>query len=64
MTEHRETDRLVPLAYERLDTHRDTEELAAEFAFDETWQAHLECLRALHPTGREALARRSLQRQT
>jgi hypothetical protein len=64
VTEARETDRLVALVYELLDAHRDTEELAADLAFDETWQAHLDYLHALHRTGREVLAHTSLQGQT
>ncbi len=64
MTEACETDRLVALAYELLDAHRDTEDLAAELDFDETWQAHLDYLRALHRAGRAVLARASLQEQT
>jgi hypothetical protein len=58
-----ETDRLVTLAYELLDAHLDTGELAADLEFDEAWHAHLEYLRALHRTGREVLARASLQGQ-
>jgi hypothetical protein len=64
VTEACEIDRLVALAYELLDAHRDTEELAADLAFDETWQAHLDYLRALQCTGREVLAHASLEGQT
>ena len=64
MTEARDNDRLVALVYELLDAHRDTEELAADLAFDETWQAHLDYLHSLHRTGREVLAHTSLQGQT
>lgn len=64
MTRARETDRLVALAYELLDAHRNTEELAADLVFDETLQAHLDYLSALHPTGGEVVARTSLQGQT
>ena len=64
MTEGSGTDRLVVLAYELLDAHRDTEELASTLAFDETWQAHLDYLRALNRAGRAVLARTSLEAQT
>jgi hypothetical protein len=59
-----ENDGLVTLVYELLDAHRDTVELAADLAFDETWQAHLDYLRALSRTGREMVAHASLQGQT
>jgi hypothetical protein len=56
-------DQLVGLAYELLDAHRDTEELAADLASDQNWRAHVAYLRALQRAGREALARASLQEQ-
>jgi hypothetical protein len=52
---------LVGLAYELLDAHRDTEELARDLARDPAWQAHLAYLRALQRTGRTVLARVSLR---
>jgi hypothetical protein len=45
------------LVYELLDAHADTADLAAELPDDTRWAAHLEYLRALQRTGREALAR-------
>lgn len=46
---------LIALVYELLDAHQDTVELGAELAED-SWQAHLDYLRALQRTGRELLA--------
>jgi hypothetical protein len=44
------------LVYELLDAHADTAELAAEPRGEPRWAAHLDYLRALQRTGREALA--------
>jgi hypothetical protein len=44
------------LVYELLDAHADTADLAADLPWDPRWTAHLEYLRALQRTGREALA--------
>jgi hypothetical protein len=49
-------DALVTLIYELLDAHQDTLELAGVFP-DDSWQAHLDYLRALQRQGRELLAR-------
>jgi hypothetical protein len=48
---------LGPLVYELLDAHADTARLAAEFACDPHWAAHLDYLRALQRAGRALLAR-------
>jgi hypothetical protein len=48
---------LVLLAYELLDAHADTAELADGLAYDRSWAAHLHYLRALQRKGRETLAR-------
>jgi hypothetical protein len=51
------SDQLTELVYELLDAHDDTTRLAAdEFAYDESWQAHLAYLRDLQRVGRELLA--------
>jgi hypothetical protein len=49
------------LIYELLDAHDDTAQMAAEFTEDPVWQAHLEYLRGLQRTGREVLARITLE---
>jgi hypothetical protein len=48
---------LVALAYELLDAHSDTSQLADGLAYDRAWAAHLDYLRALQRKGREMLAR-------
>jgi hypothetical protein len=48
---------LAVLAYELLDAHADTAQLADGLAHDRSWAAHLDYLRALQRTGRETLAR-------
>jgi hypothetical protein len=48
---------LVALAYELLDAHADTAQLADALAYDPSWAAHLDYLRALQRKGRETLAR-------
>jgi hypothetical protein len=48
---------LASLAYELLDAHADTGQLADGLAYDDSWAAHLDYLRALQRTGRETLAR-------
>jgi len=48
---------LAALAYELLDAHADTAQLADGFAHDLSWAAHLDYLRALQRKGREMLAR-------
>jgi hypothetical protein len=48
---------LVALAYELLDAHSDTAQLADGLRSDPSWAAHLDYLRALQRTGREMLAR-------
>lgn len=48
---------LAALAYELLDAHTDTAELADGLPHDRSWAAHLDYLRALQRTGRETLAR-------
>jgi len=48
---------LVALAYELLDAHDDTAQLVAGgLAYDLSWAAHLDYLRALQRKGREILA--------
>ena len=49
-------DRLVQLAYELLDAHDDTARLAAPFADELRWRAHLDYLRDLQRAGRGLLA--------
>ena len=49
--------RLVALAYELLDAHADTAQLADGLPYDPSWAAHLDYLRALQRKGRETLAR-------
>jgi hypothetical protein len=48
---------LALLAYELLDAHADTALLADGLAYDRSWAAHLDYLRALQRKGRETLAR-------
>ena len=48
---------LIALAYELLDGHADTAQLADGLAYDPSWAAHLDYLRALQRKGREMLAR-------
>jgi hypothetical protein len=48
---------LALLAYELLDAHADTAQLADCLAYDRSWAAHLDYLRALQRKGRETLAR-------
>ena len=48
---------LVALAYELLDAHSDTAQLADGLPYDLSWAAHLDYLRALQRKGREMLAR-------
>jgi len=48
--------RLALLAYELLDAHADTAQLADGLAYDRSWAAHLDYLRALQRKGREMLA--------
>jgi hypothetical protein len=47
---------LVALAYELLDAHADTAQLADGLTYDPSWAAHLDYLRALQRKGREVLA--------
>jgi hypothetical protein len=48
---------LAALAYELLDAHADTAQLADGLLYDPSWAAHLDYLRALQRKGREMLAR-------
>lgn len=48
---------LAALAYELLDAHADTAQLADGLTHNRSWAAHLDYLRALQRTGRETLAR-------
>ena len=48
---------LAALAYELLDAHADTAQLADGLPSDRSWAAHLDYLRALQRRGREMLAR-------
>jgi hypothetical protein len=48
---------LALLAYELLDAHADTGQLADGLVYDRSWAAHLDYLRALQRKGRETLAR-------
>ena len=48
---------LTELAYELLDAHTDTAQLADGLPYDPCWAAHLDYLRALQRKGRETLAR-------
>ncbi len=48
---------LATLAYELLDAHADTAQLANGLPYDPSWAAHLDYLRALQRKGRETLAR-------
>src|SRR4051794_2463458 len=45
------------LAYELLDAHSDTAQLADGLVYDRSWEVHLDYLRALQRKGREMLAR-------
>jgi hypothetical protein len=54
---HQAGAHLVALAYELLDAHADTAQLADGLAYDLSWAAHLDYLRALQRKGREVLAR-------
>jgi hypothetical protein len=47
---------LAALAYELLDAHADTAQLADGLPYDPSWAAHLDYLRALQRKGREMLA--------
>ena len=53
--------RLAQLAYELLDAHTDTAQLADGLPYDPYWAAHLDYLRALQRKGREMLARTGLE---
>jgi hypothetical protein len=55
------TTNLTRLAYELLDAHADTADLAAELPYDPHWAAHLAYLTALQRKGRETLAHSSLE---
>ena len=48
---------LAALAYELLDAHADTAQLADDLPYELSWAAHLDYLRALQRKGREMLAR-------
>jgi hypothetical protein len=48
---------LAVLAYELLDAHSDTAQLADGLTHDRSWEVHLDYLRALQRKGREMLAR-------
>jgi hypothetical protein len=48
---------LAALAYELLDAHADTAQLADGLPYDRPWAAHLDYLRSLQRKGRETLAR-------
>jgi hypothetical protein len=48
---------LAVLAYELMDAHADTAQLADGLTYDSSWAAHLDYLRALQRKGREMLAR-------
>jgi hypothetical protein len=52
---------LAELAYELLDAHADTAQLADGLSCDPSWAAHLDYLRALQRAGRELLARAAAQ---
>ena len=52
---------LMALAYELLDAHADTAQLADGLIYDPSWAAHLEYLRALQRKGREMLARNTTE---
>jgi hypothetical protein len=47
---------LAALAYELLDAHADTAQLADGLPYDLSWAAHLDYLRSLQRKGREMLA--------
>jgi len=51
----------LSLAYELLDAHSDTAQLADGLPYDPSWAAHLDYLRALQRKGREMLARTSTE---
>jgi hypothetical protein len=48
--------RMITLLYELIDAHEDTTRLASALTVEPTWAAHLDYLRALQRTAREALA--------
>ena len=48
---------LAALAYELLDAHADTAQLADGLEYDRSWAAHVDYLRGLQRKGREMLAR-------
>jgi hypothetical protein len=52
---------LAALAYELLDAHADTAQLADGLPDDLSWAAHLDYLRGLQRKGREMLARATAQ---
>jgi hypothetical protein len=52
---------IAGLVYVLLDAHADTAELAAELHWDPRWAEHLDFLRDLQRTGREAIARISVE---
>jgi hypothetical protein len=47
---------LIAVAYELLDAHADTAQLAADEASDDEWRNHLGYLRDLQRVGREVIA--------
>jgi hypothetical protein len=51
------------LVYELLDAHADTADLAAELVSEPLWAAHLDYLRALQRSGRQALAQMVVEGQ-
>jgi hypothetical protein len=55
---------LAALAYELLDAHADTAQLADGLLHDRSWAAHLDYLRALQRKGRETLARTAPDEQS
>jgi hypothetical protein len=55
---------LIALAYELLDAHADTAQLADGLTSDQSWAAHVDYLRALQRRGREVLARATTQEQS
>jgi hypothetical protein len=58
---HQAAAALAELAYELLDAHTDTAQLADGLSYDPSWAAHLDYLRALQRMGREMLARTAAQ---
>ena len=55
---------LVALAYDQLDAHGDTAQLADGLLYDPSWAAHLDYVRALQRKGREMLARTSTKERS